>query len=570
LWDIRFVNTPTTLKAFNKQFSQAFSHYSRIHSSMKKGTPNTRGEVPLGASRVNRHATGRSYFLGIGINEYQFPKSYPSLTNAVRDVEAIRKVLDENFIFDELKTLTNKEATQDGILIELLTLAKTLSDKDKLLVYYAGHGSKRRLQTGSGLTFWVPANADPKKPSTVLTNAQILEVIREIPARHILLISDSCYSGSFLKTRSSTIEINLSETRAKELEQGYSRFGLFSGRENQEVLDNFIDGHSPFASALLKALQEHHLPFINTSLLEEMIHHQVKDMAPGQGVISGNLNENIANTGQYIFWRRERANPRTGTGAPSSPHTSELNYQVTPLRASFHAADDFKERFRLLFKATQLRKLDTESTDLKQLIVEFLEFIEKEEKVLLNQKERKNTHPVFPSVQKIIPLITKKILQDMEDFLRKSCELMLHGLEIPVLQNRIVLRDLCRNKSESFDKLIADVDKFKAKSKNYYVDSPYIRSNTKAFAKSIKNEIENGAFDFLLHTNSYKLSNQINGQISELKGHLDSWLIISKNSETDEVIFMHQIDEVIIQLKILKGMLDIIYAKTFDWDFSLS
>ncbi|MCB0594706.1 MAG: caspase family protein, partial [Phaeodactylibacter sp.] len=52
---------------------------------------------------------GKSWFFGIGINDYQH---FPPLNNAVRDVESILQLLREQYDIDEAKILTDGQATR--------------------------------------------------------------------------------------------------------------------------------------------------------------------------------------------------------------------------------------------------------------------------------------------------------------------------------------------------------------------------------------------------------------------------------------------------------------------------
>ncbi len=78
---------------------------------------------------------GRYHALVIGNNDYQHLRN---LTTAVGDAEAVATLLEDKYGFQVTK-LTN--ATRRDITGALNRLRQTLTEKDNLLVYYAGMGS---------------------------------------------------------------------------------------------------------------------------------------------------------------------------------------------------------------------------------------------------------------------------------------------------------------------------------------------------------------------------------------------------------------------------------------------
>ncbi len=186
----------------------------------------------------------------IGINDYEFMNP---LQTAVNDAEAIRRVLTERFAF---RVRYLPDPTRDEILEMLNTLRKDLTENDNLLIYYAGHGTLEKVNDRG---YWLPRDAKPDDNTNWIPNYQLTDLLNIMSARHILVISDSCYSGTI--TRSSATALRSGRTR-EQLAADYavmnekrSRTALTSGGL-QPVLDQGRDGHSVFASALLDALNE--------------------------------------------------------------------------------------------------------------------------------------------------------------------------------------------------------------------------------------------------------------------------------------------------------------------------
>jgi peptidoglycan hydrolase-like protein with peptidoglycan-binding domain len=93
---------------------------------------------------------GNFHALVIGINRY---RNLPRLRTAVTDARAVADMLKRGYGF-RTTLLTN--ATRGVILDTLLSLRNRLTEKDNLLVYYAGHGV---LDNAADRGFWLPRNA---------------------------------------------------------------------------------------------------------------------------------------------------------------------------------------------------------------------------------------------------------------------------------------------------------------------------------------------------------------------------------------------------------------------------
>ncbi|MCO6494005.1 MAG: caspase family protein [Phaeodactylibacter sp.] len=247
---------------------------------------------------------GESWFLGIGIDEYQDGQKFRKLHNAVKDVMDIGNLLNENYLIDKFEFLLNDKATRRAIINTLHRLAIKLTENDKLLIYFSGHGYKEELDSTLSFTFWVPVDAQHDDPSSVISNDAIIEYLKKIKARHIFLISDSCYSGTFLNSRSIVQRIPDLDF-AKRLENYRSRWGLFSAEGNQIAADGIPNKNSPFASAILTVLSQHQDQFINAGLFVEEVARQAKRNAPDQDAVYNPINRCGHENGQYIFWRRK-------------------------------------------------------------------------------------------------------------------------------------------------------------------------------------------------------------------------------------------------------------------------
>ena len=194
--------------------------------------------------------------LVIGINDYKDP-NVPDLETAVNDANAVARVLKDKYGF-KVEFLLDEKATREAIYKQLRTLAVSTKPDDSVLIYYAGHGDLDRAYNDG---WWIPSDATGGNPVTYLSNVQVQIAIRSMKARHVLLISDSCYSGMlFGKARGLPHVID--DKYYLSLYNEKSRWGMTSGNK-EPVSDAGSEGHSVFAYQLLKELKQNNKPFIS-------------------------------------------------------------------------------------------------------------------------------------------------------------------------------------------------------------------------------------------------------------------------------------------------------------------
>jgi hypothetical protein len=193
----------------------------------------------------------------IGINDYKDPK-IPDLETAVSDANAMAKLLRELYGF-QVNLLLNRKATKKAIYQALRSLASSTKPDDSVLIYYAGHGDLDRTYDDG---WWIPVDATGGDPVTYLDNGQVQKSMRSMNARHVLLISDSCYSGTLFGQARAMPQV-IDDKYYLNLYNEKSRWGLTSGNKTP-VSDQGTGGHSVFAYQLLKELRKNDNPYIST------------------------------------------------------------------------------------------------------------------------------------------------------------------------------------------------------------------------------------------------------------------------------------------------------------------
>jgi len=193
----------------------------------------------------------------IGINDYQDPK-IPKLKTAVNDAKAMSELLVKRYGF-KVKLILNQEATRKTIYQALRDLASSTKPDDSVLIYYAGHGDLDRTFNDG---WWIPVDAKGGDPATYLDNTQVQKAMSSMQARHVLLIADSCYSGTLFGEARAMPPV-IDDKYYLNLYNEKSRWGMTSGNRTP-VSDTGSGGHSVFAYQLLKELRQNEKPYVST------------------------------------------------------------------------------------------------------------------------------------------------------------------------------------------------------------------------------------------------------------------------------------------------------------------
>jgi uncharacterized caspase-like protein len=201
------------------------------------------------AEQVDFTPGGDYHALIIGNNNYD---KMVDLVSAINDVKAVDQVLTESYGF---KTQVLINANRYQILTALDDYRAKLKADDKLIVYYAGHGN---IDEGTQRGYWLPVDSDISKKANWISNREISEVISLFKAKQIMVVADSCYSGTMTTNSLPRPSFDMQPSERKEwlelISEIQSRTVLTSGGV-QPVLDIGAGDHSVFADAFLSALR---------------------------------------------------------------------------------------------------------------------------------------------------------------------------------------------------------------------------------------------------------------------------------------------------------------------------
>lgn len=273
---------------------------SEITIAPHKTLPLTLRLLPNVASARILAQSGRYYALVIGNNTYRHVRS---LRTAVNDAKAVETNLRERYGFE---TRLLVDADREQIMAALNEYRRKVEPNASLLIYYAGHGYN---DTEVEKAYWLPVNARKEDNANWISADDITTGIKGIPAKHILLVSDSCYSGTITRTP----ELGLvkpddpegTDKYLQKMSAGKSRTLMASGG-NEPVADSGGEGHSVFANAFLAGLTKmDHDIFSAEQLYYNFIRFGVSgnsNQTPEYNPIRNSGHE----TGDFVFLRKRQ------------------------------------------------------------------------------------------------------------------------------------------------------------------------------------------------------------------------------------------------------------------------
>ena len=212
---------------------------------------------------------GTYHALIIGNNDYAH---IPKLITPHNDAITIDHILRNQYGFNTELLL---DATRTQLLRAISRLQTKLNPQDNVLIYYAGHGY---FDEDTNSAYWLPVDAEKDDDIHWIRSERLTAKLKKFPSNHVLIVADSCYSGTL--TRGIEISEIHRNSRIRYLEKMIkipSRTLLASGG-NEPVADGGGQGHSIFAQMFIDGL-------LNTEesvfTAEEFYIHQIKENVSG-------------------------------------------------------------------------------------------------------------------------------------------------------------------------------------------------------------------------------------------------------------------------------------------------
>ena len=235
-------------------------------------------------------AGGRKIALLIGVEAYREP--LPSLKTPMADVISIGALLEDRLGYE---TRILKNATKDEMLEAFQALVDEIGEQDSLVVYYAGHGY---ILEADGLGYWLPADARTDTARQWLSNRSVSEFLSAIRSKNIMLVADSCYSGTLLPSGQANRGVRTRLSRA-ELREKRAVMILSSGGE-EPVQDERGAGHSVFARQLITMIEGMNRDRLGVEVYET-VQARVAKLAPQVPQYGGVVSAGHEAGADYLF-----------------------------------------------------------------------------------------------------------------------------------------------------------------------------------------------------------------------------------------------------------------------------
>ncbi|WPV67046.1 caspase family protein [Chitinophaga sp. LS1] len=260
--------------------------------------------------------TGSRYFLGIGIDQYLPENKIGDLKNSKADIKRLTQVLEKRYGFKQLRSpLLDEDATYANIHRALEESWEWHDDEDAtLLIYFAGHG----IEQPRGKGHWVPYDSTGKLSDTISHEAILNYVRMNQWAKHIIVISDSCFSGS-LTDEHFPLRPNMGNPKKLS-----SRIAISAGRL-EPVGDGAPGFNSPFSKTLCSYLEANTKPAVS---IYQVI-GQIKKITPSrsyQTPLATEIDSFGNEHGEFLFELDRNSAPRASGPLAIPTHLVQSGY----------------------------------------------------------------------------------------------------------------------------------------------------------------------------------------------------------------------------------------------------
>lgn len=271
----------------------------------------------------------------IGINDYD--DSVGRLGTPLRDAQAVAEALENRFDY-EVILLRDGEASKKGLENLLKELPHRVIEGSRLLFYFAGHGVAQDSDAIEGPRGYLVPHGATTAVASHLAMEKVHKTLVALPCRHLLVVLDCCFSGSFHWEGRRPMYLPgelLYEERYRYWVRHPSHWALASAAHDQYSLDipdrrrGQEGSHSPFAAAFLDGLagEADRFPEGGDGIitLAELYAYVRERLAPHQTPVLGPLKGQTR--GEFVF-----RNPQAPLALQSAQIAVELKPELNPYR----------------------------------------------------------------------------------------------------------------------------------------------------------------------------------------------------------------------------------------------
>lgn len=168
-----------------------------------------------------------TYVISIGVSKYVEDEN--NLTQTTKDVKSFCDIMRNHT--DKITLLTSRYANRDNILQKLEKISKLTKDKDKIIIFYSGHGFP-----GGIFPYDQPINYQ-----------EINDILVKAQAKEKICIFNACHTGSVAEVKDGFEEYKIPSSG--------NLIYMMSCRANEYSYEDPIAGHCIFTTSLLKGLR---------------------------------------------------------------------------------------------------------------------------------------------------------------------------------------------------------------------------------------------------------------------------------------------------------------------------
>jgi len=208
------------------------------------------------SSRIGDNFYDESFAVIIGINKYT--KSKP-LKYAVNDAIEIKNMLINKFGFDDknIRLLIDSKATYSSIREALYEVGEQARANDRILIYFAGHGTHITTASGMDIGYLIPYEGNIDKPLLGgIPMDDFFRMCQFSKSKHMLFLMDACYSGLMAESSRGLDKSQDNEGYISTVSNISARQIITAGNGEQEVWESDEWQHSAFTYNLVKALND--------------------------------------------------------------------------------------------------------------------------------------------------------------------------------------------------------------------------------------------------------------------------------------------------------------------------
>ena len=193
-----------------------------------------------------------SWALIIGINDYQ---NVEPLTYATPDAMSVKELFLKKYGFkkDNIVLITDADATKENILDGFSEILQKAKEKDRVVVFFAGHGETYKLPSGGDMGYLIPVDGNLENLyRSSIPMKSIYDIAEMSYAKHILYLVDACYGGLAMNTRG--LKKLATPEYLQKMTKERGRQVITAGGRGEQVIEKPEWGHSAFTRNLLKGL----------------------------------------------------------------------------------------------------------------------------------------------------------------------------------------------------------------------------------------------------------------------------------------------------------------------------